>query len=420
MKNEDCFTTLVDCGATTHIVTKREKFIQLDPSFDADKHIVELADGSRSSGAVKGRGKAQIEVTDKEGNIRSVVLDNALYIPSYTKDIFSVQAAIAKGAHVNFSPECSELITKSGTVFPIRKSGRLYYLYALKSGTCGKLASEWHKIVGHCNIDDLVKLPGVTNNMKIKGELKFDCDTCTLGKMSKSFNRKPDVKATQPLQLVHSDLAGPIGPMSSGKHKYVINFVDDFSGCSFVYFLQEKSDTFKAIQMFLCDVSPYGNVKCLRTDNGGEFESSNVKELLLTNQIKHERSAPHSPHQNGTSERYWRTLFDTARCFLLESGVAKCYWQYAVLAANYCRNRCLNKRLNLTPMEAFCGKRPDMAKLHLFGSVCYAYVENKKKLDPRCQQGLFFGYDKQSPAYFVFFPKERIVRKVRCVKFTDK
>ena len=57
-----------------------------------------------------------------------------------------------------------------------------------------------------------------------------------------------------------------------------------------------------ATAQFLADVAPIGIV---RTDNGGENVGSDFKELLLKHRIKHEMSAPHTPQQNGTAERWW-------------------------------------------------------------------------------------------------------------------
>ena len=111
------------------------------------------------------------------------------------------------------------------------------------------------------------------------------------------------------LQLVHSDLAGPITPGSKEGHKYAMIFVDDYSGAFGVYFLKNKSDTIRATEQFLADTAPYGTVKRLRSDNGGKYVSEEFKSLLLKNHIKHEQSAPYSPHQNGTAERAWRSLF---------------------------------------------------------------------------------------------------------------
>lgn len=65
---------------------------------------------------------------------------------------------------------------------------------------------------------------------------------CTEGKFTNNRNRKSDPKASKPLELVHTDLAGPIEPTSHSGHKYAILFTDDFSGAVSVYFLKHKSE----------------------------------------------------------------------------------------------------------------------------------------------------------------------------------
>ena len=155
---------------------------------------------------------------------------------------------------------------------------------------------------------------------------------------------------------MHCDLAGPIDPVAKDGFRYALSFVDDYSGLNMVYFLKQKSDAVTATERFLADCAPYGNVKCIRSDNGGEFIREKFESVLVKNQIKHEKSAPYSPHQNGTVERAWRSLFDMARCLLLESALPKDMWAYAVMSAVYIRNRCYNPRTGKTPFEAFTGQ----------------------------------------------------------------
>ena len=149
------------------------------------------------------------------------------------------------------------------------------------------------------------------------------------------------------------------------------------------YLLKCKSDTLQATEKFLADCAPYGNVKCMRSDQGSEFTEKKFKNLLRINKIKHEFSAPYSPHQNGTVERSWRSIFEIARCLILEAQLPKYLWTYAVKTAAYIRNRCFNSRTEITPYESFTGRKPNIANMHIFGSKCYAYVQNKKKLDPQ-------------------------------------
>ncbi|KAF2345349.1 Integrase catalytic core [Trinorchestia longiramus] len=158
-----------------------------------------------------------------------------------------------------------------------------------------------------------MSLEGVTKGMKITNKGNFHCKICVQGKMCHYRSRDPDEKSKKPLELVHSDLAGPISPTSFENSMHVMSFVDDFSGLIFVYFLKSKSDSDEAFKKFLTDSAPFGSVKRLRTDNGTEYSSRLFKAVVMDNKIKHEFTAPYSPHQSGTAERSWRSLFEMAR-----------------------------------------------------------------------------------------------------------
>eukprot|EP00795_Rhopilema_esculentum_P002680 gene2680-888_t len=272
--------------------------------------------------------------------------------------------------------------------------------------------------MGHCNSRDIIKLEGVVDGMKITSKDSFQCDICIEGKMTQYRNRSPDKRANAPLELVHVDLAGPIEHADRNGFRYVMSIVDDYSSLIMVYFLKGKSDAIYAMEKFLADVAVYGTVKRMRCDNGGEFTSEKFKQLLIENKIKQEMSAPYSPHQNGTVERSWRSIFDMARCLLLESTLPKSLWVYAVMTAVYVRNRCYNPRTEKTAVEAFTGHKPNIGNMNTFGSVCFADTQNKTKLDARSEKGIFIGYDKNSPAYLIYFPNSGNIRKVRCVKFS--
>lgn len=131
--------------------------------------------------------------------------------------------------------------------------------------------------------------------MEIKGSAAMPaqlCEICTKGKFTQTRNREPDRKATVPLQLVHTDLAGPRRTPSLEGHKYKY-----YSGAVTVYFLKSKSDAIHVTERFLADSAPYGKLKCLRSDNGSEYTNREFKALLTKHRIRHETSAPYSRHQ---------------------------------------------------------------------------------------------------------------------------
>ena len=124
------------------------------------------------------------------------------------------------------------------------------------------------------------------------------------------------MKVNNPLEVIYSDLAGPIDPIGKDGFKYFINFIDEYSGCTFYYCLNQRSDAVKAAEKFITDIAPYSKIKFIRTDNGGEYISEDFNSFLIQNKIKHNYTCSYSPHQNGTAERSWRALFDTARALM--------------------------------------------------------------------------------------------------------
>lgn len=119
---------MVDCGATSHIITEKDKFTRFDESFNPEKHYMELADGTRRNNVALKRGDAEVFLQDIEGKPALVTLRKALFIPSYPQDFISVKAATADGASVIFKEGQNRLITKEGTVFSIEEHERLYYM----------------------------------------------------------------------------------------------------------------------------------------------------------------------------------------------------------------------------------------------------------------------------------------------------
>ena len=134
-------------------------------------------------------------------------------------------------------------------------------MYYLKNIVSAKNATDnlhtWHKILGHCNKSQIKKLLNLVNGLKIKltSNYALNCDICIQEKMSNDRNKNLVCKATKILALVHSDLAGPFQPLAEDGYKYVIDFIDDYSGLTILYFLKHKSDTLLATLKYLADIT---------------------------------------------------------------------------------------------------------------------------------------------------------------------
>lgn len=396
---------IVDSGATSHILNNADRFIDYDKSFNPSNHFVEVADGHMSNEIVTARGRASYNVLDSNGKSREIILDNALLAPTFPTNLFSVQAAVHNGANVVFSKN-SNYLQSGNTKFNLTQDMNLYYLQSDETKVyTAKSLQQWHIDLGHMNYNDITKLAEVTKGMTInKSTEPVTCVVCKENKMTKQPSSQDDkpTLATEALQRVHSDIQGPIGPPSREGHRYIINFVDEYSSMLFVYFLRSKDEATTAFKQFLSVTAPIGKVKELHTDNGGEYIGKDFQSILIDQGIKHTTTAPYSPYQNGKAERSWRSLMEMARCLLSEANLAKPLWPYAVRYAAYLRNRSYQQRTTKTAYELFSNYKPDMRKINTFGALCTYYDESyKHKLDPRGKQGIYLGVNTNSQSYYI-------------------
>jgi transposase InsO family protein len=137
------------------------------------------------------------------------------------------------------------------------------------------------------------------------------------GKHSSRQERDDNIKTTG--TPTHGSLR-PRCHLSIGGSKYGLVIVDDFSRFTWMFFLQDKSETQGTLKRFLRRAQNEFElkVKKIRSDNGSEFKNLQVEEYLEEEGIKHEFSAPYTPQQNGMVERKNRTLIDMARMMLGE------------------------------------------------------------------------------------------------------
>ena len=107
-----------------------------------------------------------------------------------------------------------------------------------------------------------------------------------------------------------------------------MSFIDDYSRCVTVYPITNKSEVlekfkeWEAIETNQADCK----IKTLRTDNGGEYMFAEFQNFLKEKCIHHETTVPHSPPQDGITERMNRTLQEAALSKILHAGVSKSFW----------------------------------------------------------------------------------------------
>ena len=142
----------------------------------------------------------------------------------------------------------------------------------------------WHKMLCHVNFDNLISIGNMKKFRglpKLKNTNNVICKQCQLGKMTKSSFKRKTYTSKEILEIVHTDLCGPIDVQSYKGDKYIMLFVDDYSRMMAVMFLKQKSDAFQMFKWFLARVKKEmgKSMKCLRSNKGGEF-TSNEFEML--------------------------------------------------------------------------------------------------------------------------------------------
>ena len=410
---------LLDTGASIHIICNNKYLSKFKTASNSEMNFLEMADGSKSNKIIKGYGTAKIPLTDIHGSNQYVIFKNCLFVPSFRKNIISVSLAIANDYKLEINDVGRETLrSPDGHLFKIHTRGHLYFLNNfIVQQIISRSLEEWHRYLGHPNHTDILKLPEVSENMKIiNTKNQTDCEICIKAKMIKNISKAPDTRGSQPFQKIHIDLNGPITKDNLINGRFIFGAVCDFSNFLSVYVMQNKSESANVLKFYLSQISNYPKTSVIRTDWGGEFVSKEFQGILLNQNIKHEFSAPYSPHQMGHIERQWRILFNTTRAILIDTNVPNCLWPHVVKYAAFLRNRTYQKRIECTPLQKATNKIPDMTKIFLFGSKCYVYDQFNTKLEPRALEGIFIGYDETSPSILVFDPVTHNIKKSLHVK----
>ena len=247
----------------------------------------------------------------------------------------------------------------------------------------------------------------------------ISCTGCTMGKGHRTpIPKNSSSISTQLLELIHSDVCGPLEVQSLGGSRYFVTFIDDYSKWTVVYTMRHKSDTFSCFKKFHTYAETHTGrkveklnviqrskknaeqIKALRTDNGGEYISSEFKKYLEEHGNMHQLTVAYTPQQNGVAERMNRTLMDLVRSMMHTAETPKKFWAEALATAVYVRNRVISRSLPkaTTPYHLWMKKKPDLSHTRVFGSRCWYVIPRRalKKLDSRSCEGVFMGYSAQS------------------------
>ena len=92
------------------------------------------------------------------------------------------------------------------------------------------------------------------------------------------------VRAERRLQLIQSDVCGPMQTPSFGNYLYFVTFIDDYSRHAWVYPLKAKSEVFLCFKQFLVMAENVSGCKMgtLCSDRGGSTCLLNLMHFWLS------------------------------------------------------------------------------------------------------------------------------------------
>ena len=102
----------------------------------------------------------------------------------------------------------------------------------------------WHCRLGHIGVKRKKKLhaDGLLESLDYES---FDaCEPCLMGKMTKTPFSGTMERATGLLEIIHTDVCGPMSVEARGGHRNFLIFTDDLSGYGYIYLMKHKSKTF--------------------------------------------------------------------------------------------------------------------------------------------------------------------------------
>ena len=133
-----------------------------------------------------------------------------------------------------------------------------------------------------------------------------------MGKMTKTPSSGTMERATDLLEIIHTDVCGPMSVEARGGYRYFLTFTDDLSRYGNIYLMKHKSKIFEKFKEFQSEVENHRNkkIKFLQSDRGGEYLSYEFGLHLKQCGIVSQLTPPGTPQRNGVSERRSRALLD--------------------------------------------------------------------------------------------------------------
>jgi len=358
-------------------------------------------------------------------------LKEVVYVPDLSTNLLSVNAMTKNGGEVLFTTKGVTVKHGNKTIMKGEKLQSGLFQVKLKPQKINttylteKRESDttmWHRKLGHINYDNLKKLATMSDGIDIPtDELKKPqtiCGVCQEARQTRNKMTEVRTRASRPLQIIHTDLCGPISPNTWDGKRYFLTFLDDYTHYVMVYLIKNKSEVPELIREYILRAEAHWNLKLskLRCDNGREYINEKVTSWCRERGTQIDNTIPHTPQLNGKAERLNRTLMEKARALMFDSELSKEMWGEALYTSAYLLNRIPTETIQTTPYEMWEKRKPNLESLRIFGSQAYAKVLGPlKKLDKRSEKHVFVGY--APTGYRLWNSDKRKITVAKDVKF---
>ena len=359
------YPLFIDSGATCHMIPYLEWFCEYKALDEPRK--VTIADSN--SLPILGYGSIRIKKKLQNGKMMYSKIQKVAYVPKLHCCLLSVDALMNSGLQILFeNHQCIVTLKNENLIVGIgeKRDASLYsidweidlkqttenefsraFVGQLKAGHDSNSRSGylWHRRFGHI---DKNALSFIGRNTLIDGlprlisDFPNICPDCEVAKQfRRPFKQSESHGKYGLLDLIHSDLCGPMQVQSRHGNRYYDIYIDDYSRICHCICFKTKDGQASAFFDYKQKIENETGkkIKILRSDNGGEFGSHLFSKFLKEHGIHHQFSTAYSPQQNGVAERKNRSLLNMARAMLSDSGLPNQYWDYAVIHANFIQNR---------------------------------------------------------------------------------
>ena len=178
------------------------------------------------------------------------------------------------------------------TTIPFKERGNHYVLKTKTFELCSfsgenEVAILWHHHLGHNHFKYVKRLAHHISGMSLKNSAYDKLCCCEVCKISISrrqpVSQKMEKRKYSKLDLVLTDILGPMPTTSRGGNRYAISFTDSYSRYSAVFFLKSEEKCLDKFNVFCAQV---GTPRAMSSDIGKEYSSKSFRSVCISNRIK--------------------------------------------------------------------------------------------------------------------------------------